>query len=329
MKFSICEKRPREKTGFKVAIIGAGPAGLGAAGVLVCMGHEVHVYDRLPEPGGMIIFAIPEFRIPKKRVRDGIAQLERLGVVFHQNIEVGKDITIKELLGRYDAVLIATGTWRGRKLNIPGENLPGVYNAMDWVYDYMLYKLGYKEEAPPPLEGEVGIIGAGLTAVDICEIAVYEYKAEPMILYRRSRKIAPGRFMMNKLEKMGVKIIEFVKPLEFVGNGRVQYIKLVKVKPTQTRAEPVVEIPGTEHTVKVDSVVVAAGLIATPPPTITELGVQLNRNGTIRVDENYMTNIEGLFAAGDVAHGPSNIGFALKSGKRVAQSIHNFLMGKL
>lgn len=328
LKFVSC-KQPKPDTGKKVAIVGAGPAGLAAAGSLRCMGHAVEVYDRLPEPGGMLIFAIPEFRIPKKMVRNSIKQLIDIGVIFHVNIEVGRDITVKELLERYDAVIIATGTWKGRRLGIPGEDLPNVYNAMEWIFKYMQYKLGYIDKSPPPLEGRVAIIGAGLTAVDISELSVLDFNAEPTIYYRRSMSVSPARFMVKRLQKIGVKFVENVIPVEIIGQERAERMKLVRAKPTTSRKEPVEPIPGTEFEVEVDVIVPAIGLIATPPESLKSLGVEFWRNGTIKVDEHNMTSVKGLFAAGDVAQGPSNIGLAMNSGKKTAEHVDQYLRGQI
>lgn len=328
IKFVSCDQ-PKPDTGKKVAIVGAGPAGLAAAGALRCMGHVVEVYDRLPEPGGMLIFAIPEFRIPKKMVRESIKQLIDMGVIFHVNVEVGKDITVKELLEKYDAVIIATGTWKGRKLGIPGEDLPNVYNAMDWIFEYMKYKLGYSNKAPPPLEGRIAIIGAGLTAVDICELSILDFNAQPTIFYRRSMTISPARFMVKRLQKMGVKFVENVIPLEIIGENKAEKMKLIRAKPTTSRKQPVEPIPGTEFEVEVDVVVPAIGLIGTPPESLKSLGVEFWRNGTIKVNEYNMTSVKGLFAAGDVAQGPSNIGLAMKSGKKTAEYVDKYLRGEL
>lgn len=323
IKFAACSEAP-PSTGRRVAIVGAGPAGLAAAAQLRCSGHEVTVYDRLPEPGGMLLFAIPEFRIPKSDVRESVSLLERLGVKFVTGVEVDSR-KIQELLKSYDAVLIATGTWKGRKLGIPGEDKSRVYDALDWIYHFMAYKLGYRKDEPPRLEGDVGIVGAGLTAVDICELAVYEYGARPVILYRRPMSVAPAKHMIKHLEKLGVRFLENVIPLEVTGACCATGVKLVRVKPTTDRKAPTEVIPGSEFELPLDSLVVAAGLEPTPPKSLAELGVKLNRDGSIQVDENYMTSVKGLFAAGDVAHGPSNIGLAMRSGRIAAQKIDAFL----
>lgn len=323
IRFVACPEAP-PPTGRKVAVVGSGPAGLAAAGYLRCRGHEVVVYERLPEPGGMLLFAIPEFRIPKADVRESVEQLRKLGVRFVTGVEVDSE-ALRKLLREYDAVLVATGTWKGRRLGIPGEGKRGVYDALEWIYRFMTYKLGYRPDEPPRLEGEVGVVGAGLTAVDVCELAVYEYKARPVVLYRRPMSVAPAKHMVKHLERLGVRFIENVVPVEVTGASCVEGVKLVRVKPTADRRAPTEVIPGSEFELPLDALVVAAGLEATPPRSLGELGVKLNRDGTVAVDENYMTSVRGLFAAGDVAHGPSNIGLAMRSGRIAAQKIDAYL----
>ncbi len=320
-------KETATPTGKSIGIVGAGPAGLAAAGVLVCKGYEVHVYDNQPEPGGMLIFAIPEFRIPKDRVRHSIGELREKGVVFHQNITVGKDITVGELLEKHDVVIIATGTWKGRELHIPGIDLPGVYNALDWIYHYMKHKLGYEAEPPPILKGRVAVIGAGLTAVDIAELTKLDFNATPIIVYRRPINISPARFIVKHLKKIGVEFIECAQPVAVLGKEKVEELRLVRTKPTKSRKEHVETIPGTEFEIRVDAVVQAIGLRATPPESLQSLGVEFNPNGTVKVNENGMTTVPRLFAAGDVAQGPSNIGLAIKSGRKTAEGVDRYLSG--
>lgn len=325
IKFLTCNQ-PAPETGKKVAIVGSGPAGLAAASVLRCLGHKVDVFDRLPEPGGMLMFAIPEFRIPKKDVRESIKAIAGIGVSFYTDTEAGRDLKVEELLEDYDAVVISTGTWKGRSLGIPGENKGRVYNALDWIYHFMSYKLGYASSPPPPLEGRVGIVGAGLTAVDVAELAVHEYGAKPILLYRRPMSVAPAKHMLKHLEELGVQFIENVVPVEVVGGDSISGLKLARVKPTTSRTAATEVIPGSEFVVELDSLVAAVGLQPTPPPGLQSLGVELNRDGSIKVDENFMTSVKGLFAAGDVAHGPSNIGLAMRSGRLAAQKVSEWLL---
>ncbi len=325
--------RPEDQipvTGKKVAIIGAGPAGLGAAGELVCYGHEVHVYDMLPEPGGLLIFGIPEFRIPKEGVRKGIRELIDLGVIFHLNTKVGKDIDFEDLVNEFDAVLIATGTWKSRRLKIPGENLKGVYHALEFIVDYHLHKYGYSDKEVK-LKNRVIVIGGGLTAVDACYLARDAGAEEIYLFYRRTREFAPaGVREFNKLEENGFKVQELTQPIEFGGDesGTLKYVKAIRMrlgeKDSSGRPKPV-PIENSEFTIEASAVLVAAGEIATPPFIDQKYGIEITKWNTIKTDKEYKTTRKGVFAAGDVVSGPSLIGPALASGKKAALAIHKYL----
>jgi glutamate synthase (NADPH/NADH) small chain len=333
LRFARCRDTAQiPSSGKSVAIIGAGPAGLGAAGELICRGHKVVVYDMLPEPGGLLIFGIPEFRIPKDRIKVGIKELMDIGVEFKCGVKVGKDISLDKLIESYDAVLIATGTWRANRLNIPGEDLPGVYDALYYIINTHLIQYGYKPfNEAPDLYGKVAVIGGGLTAIDACYIAFDRGAEEVTLLYRRTREQAPaGVKEFNNLEsELGVKIRELTQPLRFLGNGGhvtgIEVIKMKLGKPDASgrpRPEP---IPGSEEVIKIDNVLVAAGLVATPPLDADKCGIELTRWNTIKTDEKHRTSREGVFAAGDVKHGASLIGPALKSGKDAAIYIDEYL----
>jgi glutamate synthase (NADPH/NADH) small chain len=324
IRLAACSQ-PGPETGRRVAVVGAGPAGIAAAAQLRCDGHKVSVFDKLPEPGGMLLFAIPEFRIPKSAVRESIKSVAALGVSFYTEVEAGRNLRIEELLQDYDAVLIATGTWKGRSLGVPGEDKRNVYNALDWIFHFMSYKLGYVKASPPELRGRVGVVGAGLTAVDVAELAALEYGAKPVLIYRRPMSVAPAKHMLKHLEKLGVEFIENAVPQEIIGGEEIKAVKLARVKPTTSRTAKTEVIPGSEFDLELDSLVVAVGLQPTPPPGLREMGVELNPDGSIKVDENYMTTVKGLFAAGDVAHGPSNIGLAMRSGRMAAQRVTEWL----
>lgn len=338
MKFALkCKPgQPLPKSGRRVAIVGAGPAGLAAAGELVCLGHEVHVYDQMPEPGGLLLFGIPEFRIPKRGVREGIEELRKLGVVFHQNVKVGEDVKLAELIENYDAVLIATGTWKSREMNVPGEReLKGVFHALYYILDYNSAKLGYKSmDEVEKLSGKVAVIGGGLTAIDACLVALEMGAEEVTLIYRRTRKQAPaGEKEFNAIEAKGVKVRELTQPIRFVGDssGRVKGIEAIKMKlgePDKSGRPRPVPVEGSEHFIEADYVLIAAGLEPTPPRDCAEAGIELNRDGTIKVDEKFMTSRDKVFAAGDVKHGPWLIGPAMKSGREAARYIHEYLTSK-
>jgi glutamate synthase (NADPH/NADH) small chain len=345
-------------TGKRVAIIGAGPAGLAAAGWLRCRGHEVHVYDQFPEPGGLMIFGIPEYHVPKKSVRDGVRELMEAGVIFHKSTRVmcrennTPKNSIRELLGKwiknivyledlieeYDAVLIATGAWKSRRLNIPGEDLEGVYPALEWLVDFSLVYHGYKDPSEMmPLSGKYMVIGGGLTAVDAVEVPL-KYIGEKIekvyLSYRRTRKEAPmGEREFNRLEKeYSGKLVtmELTVPVKFIGDdkGHVRKVVLQRTKLVKTeegkRPKPV-PIPGSEFEVEVDYVLVAIGEKPSPPFENGCAGIEVEPWGAIKTDEKHRTTREKVFAAGDVKHGPSLIGPAYKSGMDAAKYIHTYL----
>ena len=341
MRFAKCKSMEGIKdSGRSVAIIGAGPAGLRAAGILRCSGHRVEVYDMMPEPGGLMVFGIPDYHVPTKGVRDGVKELVELGVIFHNNMRVHSDpnkgdITLEEIISNHDATLIATGTWDSRRLNVPGENLERVYIALDWLVDYYLVEKGYKKEETLPPLGKVGlVIGGGLTAVDAAEVPLKYVKEKfgiekVYLSYRRSRKEAPmGEKEFKRLEEeLGIKTLEQTIPLEFKGNGSVKKVVLQRTKlvPVEKGRPKPVPIEGSEFELDIDYVMVAAGEIPTPPFEDECCGIKVEKWKAIKTDKKYRTTRKGVFAAGDVKHGASLIGPAFKSGNDAAKYIEEFL----
>ncbi len=323
---------PREKTGKRVAIIGAGPAGLGAAGQLGCKGHEVHVYDKMPEPGGLLIYGVYEARMNRALVRRWTKELsDLLGVVYHLNTYIPRDVDLEDLIKSYDAVLIATGTWKTRRLNCPGENLHGVYYALEFMVDYYLTKYGYKPMYYESLDFKepIMIIGGGLTAVDAVLVSLDMGYSDIILSYRRTREYAPaGKKEFDELEKKGVKIMELTQPVAIHGKERVEEVELVRNElvpsPGGGRPRPKA-IPGSNFRVKVGTVIPSIGLIPTPPFNGRDYGIELTEKGTIKTNEKFMTTREKVFAAGDVKHGAWLIGPALKSGIDAAKYIDEYL----
>lgn len=319
-----------EKKGKRVAIVGAGPAGLTAAGELICFGYDVNVYDQMPEPGGLLIFGIPEARIPKETVREGVNQLRDLGVVFNTNITVGRDIDIMDLVREHDAVLVATGTWKSREMGLVGEELNGIHHALNYIVDYHLSKFGYRRLFHKPSgDKRVMVIGGGLTAVDACMIASEMGVKRISLIYRRTKKEAPaGPFEIEKLEKSGIAFRELVQPVEFIGNGRVEAVKAIRMAlgelDSTGRLKPI-PIDNSEYLIPADIVLVAVGLEPTLPNP-EKFAVEAEKEGVIKTDESFKTNIEKVFAAGDVKHGPTRIGPAMQSGMKVAKHIDEYLL---
>ena len=337
MKFLKC-KEISNKIKAKVAIIGAGPAGLTAAGVLLCDGIEVDVFDMLPEPGGLMIFGIPEFRIPKSGVREGVKELKEKGVNFYLNTRIEDsekyDINFEEIVSKYDALLLATGAWEPRRMNIEGEDLSGVYHAAPYIVSYYLVKFGYKDSSILPRLGKsVAVIGGGLTAVDSALVALESGAKDVYLVYRRTRKEAPaGEKEISSLESKGVKVVERKVPVKFVGeNEKLKYMITVDLTlgtPDHTGRPSPIPLPGTEKSFEVDSVIVAVGGKSTPPFKKNKLGIEVNEDGRVLVDQKKRTNKVGIFAAGDVESGPSLIGPAVKSGIDAALSIKEFLISR-
>jgi len=337
LKFLKC-KEISERVKGRIAIIGAGPAGLAAAGALICDGVEVDVFDMLPEAGGLLIFGIPEFRMPKKSIREGIKELAEKGVFFHLNKKVHDsgvfDVDFVELIEKYDAVLIATGAWEPRKLNIEGEDLQGVFHAAPYIVKYYLTKFGYSPASEfPHLGSYVAVIGAGLTAVDSALLALEIGAKEVYLVYRRTRKEAPaGEKELEKLEEKGVKIVELKAPVCFKGeDGKLKQMITIDMKlgpPDKNGRPSPMPVPGSEKVFEIDSVIIATGGLSTPPFKKYASEIRVMEDGRIIVDEKRRTTKTGVFAAGDVESGPSLIGPALKSGLIAAESIKEFLIQK-
>jgi glutamate synthase (NADPH/NADH) small chain len=322
-----------------VAIIGAGPAGLAAAGSLICDGVEIDVYDMLPEAGGLLLFGIPEFRIPKKGVREGVKELAEKGVCFHLGKKVHDseifDVDFSEIVEKYDAVLIATGAWEPRKLNVEGEELEGIFHAAPYIVKYYLTKFGYSPSSSlPSLGSSVAVIGAGLTAIDSALLALEVGVKEVYLVYRRTRKEAPaGESELRKLEEKGVKIIELKAPVRFKGeDGKLKQMITVDMMlgpPDKSGRPSPIPISGSEKVFNVDSVIIATGGRSTPPFRKHANKIHVMEDGRIVVDEKRRTTKTGVFAAGDVESGPSLIGPAVRSGLIAAESIKDYLIQKI
>lgn len=338
MRFLRCRETTARVKG-RVAIIGAGPAGLTAAGSLICEGVEVDVYDMLPEAGGLLLFGIPEFRIPKRGVREGVKELAEKGVYFHLGKKVHDselfDVDFSELVEKYDAVLIATGAWEPRRLKVEGEDLQGVFHAAPYIVKYYLARFGYSPPSSlPSLGRSVAVIGAGLTAVDSALLALEIGVNEIYLVYRRTRKEAPaGEKELKMLEEKGVKIVELKAPVGFKGEeGRVRQIITIDMTlgpPDGSGRPSPIPVPGSEKAFEVDSVIEATGGCSTPPFKKYSDEIRVMEDGRIIVDSKRRTSKKGVFAAGDVESGPSLIGPALKSGLIAAESIKEYLVQKV
>jgi len=345
MKFTFMCREKKQSTNTRIAVIGAGPAGLSATGFLACEGYEIDVYDKQPLPGGLMLLAIPPWRIPPERVLGGIRELEeKFGVKFITKVKVHSDpftheegddfiekiIPFEDIVNTYDMVLVATGTWTSKIPRIPGYDAKGVYTALQYLYVWRLYELGITSKKPP-VGRRIVVIGGGYSAVDSAERSL-KSGAETYLVYRRTIKEAPaGIYEIEKLKREGVNFIELASPLEIiVESGRAVGVKLQKMKlgPPDESGRPAPEpIPGAEITLEADLIIFATGEAPTPPvtpKTAERAGLQLDKSNTIVVNTLMQTKTPKIFAAGDVVQGPSRIGPAIRSGLRAARYMHNW-----
>jgi len=315
----------------KVAIVGSGPAGLTAASELAKMGYKVTIFEALHEVGGVLIYGIPEFRLPKKILKIELEKLEKLGVEIRKNHLVGRTVTLEELLEEYDAVFIGTGAGTPKLLNIPGILLGRIYSANEFLTRVNLMKAyEFPEYDTPVAVGKkVIVIGAGNTAMDAARSAL-RLGAEVIIAYRRGREDMTARIEeIHHAEEEGVKFEFFLNPVEFIGdeNHRVKAVKFEKMKPLEerdSRGKRKIVRTGEYVTLEADTVIIAIGL--EPNRIISEsTGLKVNPNGTLVVDENLMTSIPGVFAGGDAIRGEATVILAMGDGKKAAKAIHRYI----
>ncbi len=317
-----------------VAVVGAGPAGLTCAGELAKMGYSVTIYEALHKPGGVLIYGIPEFRLPKEILDHELAKLNRLGVRILTDHVVGKTVTIEELLKEYDAVFIGTGAGTPKLLNIPGILLDRIYSANEFLTRINLMK-AYEfpdYDTPIAIGKRVVVIGAGNTAMDAARSAL-RLGAEVIIAYRRGEEDVSAREEeVAHAKEEGVKFMYFVQPVEFIGeNGKVKAVKFEKMEPLEERdhrGKRKIRPTGEYVTVEADTVIIAIGL--EPNKIISdETTLKTNPDGTLVVDENLMTSIPGVFAGGDAIRGEATVILAMGDGKRAAKAIDEYIRAKM
>ncbi len=327
----------KEKKGKKVAVIGSGPAGLTVAGELAKMGYDVTIFEALHKPGGVLIYGIPEFRLPKAIVEQEIEYLKKLGVEIVTDFVVGTTATIEELKEEgYEAFFIGAGAGLPLMLNIPGENLNGVYSANEYLTRVNLMK-AYdfpKYETPVALGKRVAVIGAGNTAMDAVRTAKRLGAEHAMIVYRRTRKEMPAREEEIKhAEEEGIEFIFLTQPVRFIddGNGWVKGLECIKMKlgePDSSGRRRPIPIEGTEHIIEADVVINALGTRPNPLIPSTTPGIETTKWGTIVVDDKLQTKIEGVFAGGDVMRGGATVILAMGDGRKAAFAIDEYLRNK-
>ena len=322
-----------------VGIIGAGPAGMACAEELRKIGYQVTIYDRYDRPGGLLIYGIPNFKLEKFVVERRTNLLKESGIKFVQNFEVGKDKTLYELKENHDAILIATGVYKAREIDIPGHNLKNIFPAMEFLTASNRKGLGDKvklfDDGTLDARGkDVIVIGGGDTAMDCVRTSVRQKANSVKCLYRRDRENMPGsaREVGNAIEE-GVEFVWLSSPKRFVGDTKVEAVEINKMKlgepDSSGRRRPEIEV-GSEYKLKADLVIKSLGFDPENLPKLfnaEELGV--SQWGTIKIDlKSMQTNLEGVFAAGDIVRGASLVVWAIKDGRDAAAQIEKYLQLK-
>jgi heterodisulfide reductase subunit A-like polyferredoxin len=310
----------------KVAIVGSGPAGLAATNDLALKGHSVTIFEALPEPGGMLRVGIPEYRLPKEILRQEIGYIQKLGVNIKTGVQIGKDITLEKLKKDYDAVFIAVGAHGGMKLGVDGEDITGVVEGIGFL---RAVNLGEKVNVGK----KVAVIGGGNTAIDCARTAKRQGAKEVTIVYRRSRAEMPAsEEEVTAAEKEEIKIEFLTTPSHFSAeNKKLAKMECVRMKlgePDASGRPHPIPIKGSEFTMPVDTVIAALGQV---PETdfVKQSGVSLSKRGAIKIDaKTGATNVERVFAGGDVVTGPAFVIDAIAAGKKAARSIHQYLNGQ-
>lgn len=322
------DERPQiVKIGKRVAVVGSGPASLSCAADLARCGVDVTMYEALHEAGGVLVYGIPEFRLPKALVKKEIDKVRALGVDIETNVVVGKTIFIEELLFEYDTVFIGTGAGVPMLLKVKGENLNGVYSANEYLTRINLMKAYQKDAITPVKRGKnVVVVGAGNVAMDSARTAL-RMGANVKLVYRRGREEMPARKEeINHAEEEGVEFLLLANPVEIIGDeqGNVKAVKCIEMQlgePDASGRRSPIPVEGSEFTVDCDEVIVALG--TTPNPIIKRSmpSLETTKKGTIVTDENGLTNIPRLYAGGDAMTGAATVILAMGAGKRSAQAI--------
>lgn len=313
--------------GKRVAVVGSGPAGLSCSADLARAGVDVTIFEALHEAGGVLVYGIPEFRLPKSLVKKEIDGVKSLGVKIETDVVVGKSVFVEELLEEYDAVFIASGAGVPMFMHIKGENLNGVYSANEYLTRVNLMK-AYKADSVTPIRmaKRTVVVGAGNVAMDAARTAL-RLGSEVTLVYRRSRAEMPARAEeIEHAEQEGVKFDLLVNPVEILGdeNGNVKGARLIRMQlgePDASGRRRPVEIEGSEFEIECDQIIVALG--TTPNPIIKKSfpSLETSKKGTIVADENGKTNVDKLYAGGDAMTGAATVILAMGAGKRSAKAI--------
>ena len=331
------EVKVPEQNGHKVAVIGAGPAGLTCAGDLAKRGYKVSVFEALHTAGGVLVYGIPQFRLPKEIVGKEIDNLKAMGVDIETNMVIGRIESIDELFDQgFEAVFIGTGAGLPRFMNIPGENLKGVYSANEFLTRVNLMK-AYKEGSDTPIQHSrhVAVVGGGNVAMDAARCAMRLGAEKVSIVYRRSEKEMPARLEeVEHAKEEGIDFHVLTNPVEIVndGNGFVGGMKCVRMElgePDESGRRSPVVVEGSEFTLDCDCVVMSIGTSPNPLIKNTTKNLEVNRRGCIVTqDDSGLTSREGVYAGGDAVTGAATVILAMGAGKSAAQAIDEYLQSK-
>lgn len=325
-----------KSNGKRVAVIGAGPAGLGCADILTRNGVEVTVYDRHPEIGGLLMFGIPEFKLEKEIVQKRREIFEEMGITFKLNVEIGKDIPFQDILDGYDSVFLGMGTYNYMQAGIPGEDNPGVYAALDFLisnvnrcYDFEKDKSDYIG-----LKGKhVVVLGGGDTAMDCNRTAIRQGAASVTCAYRRDEANMPGskKEVLNAKEE-GVNFMWNRQPIAIVGDGRVEGVKVITTElaePDENGRRNPVAVEGSEEIIMADAVIIAFGFRPSPADWFTDFNLQVDERGRVKAPQHqefkHQTTNPKIFSGGDMVRGSDLVVTAVYEGREAAEGILDYL----
>ncbi len=330
--------RKTQPTGKRIAVVGSGPSGLTVAGDLIQKGHQVRVFEALHEIGGVLVYGIPEFRLPKQIVREQIDTMRQMGVEFETDVVVGRTITIDELLEEegYDAVYIGTGAGLPQFMNVPGEHLNGVYSANEFLTRINLmkaYKFPVYDEPMLDLKGRnVAVIGGGNTALDAIRSALRLGAGNAYVIYRRSDAEMPARAEeVHHARQEGINFQMLTAPTEFLSDGKgwltaARCVRMELGEPDASGRRRPVPKEGSEFELPLSVAIIAIGTSANPIVQSTTPGLGTNKRGYIQAsEETQRTTRKGVFAGGDIVTGSATVILAMGAGRRAANSIHEYL----
>ena len=328
------EKAP--SNGVKVAVVGSGPAGMTCASDLARLGYQVTLFEALHTAGGVLVYGIPEFRLPKAIVAGEIEKLKAQGVEVMTNMVIGRVLTIDELFEMgYGAVFVGSGAGLPMFMNIPGESLVGVMSANEYLTRTNLMK-AYDENADTPVirSKAVAVVGGGNVAMDAARCAMRLGADHVYVVYRRGEAEMPARLEeKHHAKEEGIEFKTLCNPVEILGdeNGRVKAVRCIRMElgePDASGRRRPIEVPGSEFELEVDTVIMSLGTSPNPLLRSTTPGLQTNRRGGLIVDENEMTTRQGVFAGGDAVTGAATVILAMGAGKKAAAAIHRHLTEK-